>query len=109
MMSLRLPVLCALFLLPISIYALSGVSLLHDSYAITHYTDESGLPQNSIKAIFKGSGGFVWFITENGLVRFDGRNFLVFNKSNMPLASSRFYTIQPDIQPNSDKFYDPDK
>jgi signal transduction histidine kinase len=105
MMSLRLPVLWALFLLPINIYAVSGVSLLHDSYSITHYTDESGLPQNSIKTIFKDPGGFVWFITENGLVRFDGRNFSVFNKSNMPLASSRFYTIQADIQPNSNKFY----
>lgn len=106
MMSLRLLVLWALFLLPIiNIYAVSRGSLRHDSYSIAHYTDESGLPQNSIKAIFKCPAGFVWFITENGLVRFDGRDFSVFNKSNMPLASSRFHTIQADIQPNSDKFY----
>jgi ligand-binding sensor domain-containing protein len=93
-------VLWALFSLPINIYAVSQGPLTHDSYSISHYTDENGLPQNSIKAIFKCPGGFVWFITENGLVRFDGRDFSVFNKSNMPLASSRFYTIQADIQPN---------
>lgn len=105
MMNLRLLVLWALFSLPINIYAVSQESPTHDSYSVTHYTDESGLPQNSIKALFKDPGGFVWFITENGLVRFDGRDFSVFNKSNMPLASSRFYTIQPDIESNSDKFY----
>ncbi|WP_315822445.1 two-component regulator propeller domain-containing protein [Paraflavitalea speifideaquila] len=64
-------------------------------YALRHYTDENGLPQNSIKFIAPDKKGFVWLATENGLVRFDGQRFRVFNKSNLALASSRIYTIMP--------------
>lgn len=74
---------------------------LHDSqgleYHVKQYTDENGLPQNSVRSLACDKNGFIWVATENGLVRFDGQNFYVFNKSNTGQKSTRFYTIQPDL------------
>ena len=41
--------------------------------------------------------GYIWFSTYEGLVRFDGKTFSVFNTSNFPhLKSNRFEWIVPD-------------
>jgi signal transduction histidine kinase len=64
-------------------------------YAQRHYTDENGLPQNSIKFIAPDKSGFVWLATENGVVRFDGQHFRTFNKDNIRLTSSRIYKLMP--------------
>jgi ligand-binding sensor domain-containing protein/signal transduction histidine kinase len=55
--------------------------------AITQYnqvvwTAANGLPQNSISSIIQTRDGYLWLGTEEGLVRFDGRSFTVFDKSN---------------------------
>lgn len=47
-------------------------------YHVKHYTDENGLPQNSVKSIARDSRGNMWLATERGLVRFDGRRFVKF-------------------------------
>ena len=57
---------------------------LDPSRAITQYghaifTVEDGLPQNSIQAVLQTRDGFLWLCTEEGLVRFDGVRFTVFN------------------------------
>ncbi|RAJ19975.1 ligand-binding sensor domain-containing protein [Pedobacter cryoconitis] len=62
-------------------------------YSIKHYTDENGLPQNSIKSIAIGKGGFLWLATEDGLSRFDGNHFVNYNKSNTGAASNRMRNI----------------
>ncbi|MRG43729.1 hypothetical protein GFS24_01320 [Chitinophaga sp. SYP-B3965] len=51
-------------------------------YIISHYTDENGLPQNSVKFIAPDDEGFLWLATENGLVRFEGDRFRNFNSSS---------------------------
>lgn len=45
--------------------------------ALRQYTDENGLPQNSVNHLAFDGDGFLWFTTSAGLVRFDGRNFTV--------------------------------
>ncbi|MFC7526902.1 ATP-binding protein [Parapedobacter sp. GCM10030251] len=40
---------------------------------MTHYSDEHGLPQNSIKGIGEDNLGFVWLISEKGPIRYDGQ------------------------------------
>ncbi|SHK36691.1 sensor histidine kinase [Chryseobacterium polytrichastri] len=57
-------------------------------YNIQLYNTDNGLPQNSVKDIIKDRYGFIWLTTENGIVRYDGTNFLVYK--NFPLASQRF-------------------
>ncbi|MFA5835079.1 MAG: two-component regulator propeller domain-containing protein [Bacteroidota bacterium] len=56
---------------------------------ISQYTHEvwqieNGLPQNSINTIRQTKDGFLWMGTQEGLVRFDGVQFTVFDKNNTP-------------------------
>ncbi|QJB31952.1 hypothetical protein HF329_11680 [Chitinophaga oryzae] len=65
-------------------------------YAVRHFTDEDGLPQNSIKGIVPDKNGFLWLPTENGLTRFDGSYFFNFSTDNLPgLKSSRMGRTYP--------------
>jgi ligand-binding sensor domain-containing protein len=41
---------------------------------------KNGLSQNSVSHIFQDSKGFIWFCTDEGLNRYDGYNFLKFEK-----------------------------
>jgi signal transduction histidine kinase len=70
-----------------------------DGFIIQHYTDEDGLPQNSIKNIARDVHGFVWMTTEDGLVRYDGRHFFTFGRGNA-LHSSRFWSLVQDWSSN---------
>jgi signal transduction histidine kinase len=66
-------------------------------YFIKRFTDDDGLPQNSVKGIVPDKNGFLWLATENGLTRFDGNYFLNFNSDNLPgLKSSRMARIYPN-------------
>ena len=55
--------------------------------ALTQYSHDNwqsnrGLPQNAVKAIVQGPQGYLWCATQEGLVRFDGVQFTVFDKWN---------------------------
>lgn len=45
---------------------------------------EDGLPQNRIHAIAQTPDGYLWVGTPEGLARFDGTRFTVFDRSNTP-------------------------
>ena len=45
---------------------------------------EQGLPQNAVFCLAQDQDGFLWFGTENGLVRFDGVRFEVFTEVSDP-------------------------
>jgi signal transduction histidine kinase/ligand-binding sensor domain-containing protein len=49
-----------------------------------HYSIEHGLPSNQIHNLLQTRDGFLWIATHNGLARYDGRQFRVFNRSNTP-------------------------
>lgn len=66
-------------------------------YRFDHWTTENGLPQNSTRDITQTPDGYLWFTTFDGLVRFDGVRFTVFNKANSPgLPSNRFVHLFDD-------------
>ena len=48
------------------------------------FTTKDGLSSDKIHALYKGSEGFIWIGTENGLDRFDGQNFVHLNKNMHP-------------------------
>ena len=52
-----------------------------DNVRFEHYSIEQGLSQQTITAIFQDSKGFMWFGTQEGLNRFDGRTFKSFTPS----------------------------
>ena len=47
-------------------------------YSFKNVTINQGLSQNSVVDIVEDSTGFMWFATQDGLNRYDGRNFLIF-------------------------------
>tara|TARA_R110001583_G_scaffold109032_4_gene257708 strand:+ start:4825 stop:7683 length:2859 start_codon:yes stop_codon:yes gene_type:complete len=57
------------------------------SYAqqYANYTTKNGLPSNHIYTILQDSKGFIWFLTDRGMVKFNGENFKNFTtKQGMP-------------------------
>jgi diguanylate cyclase (GGDEF)-like protein len=54
------------------------------------WQSEQGLPQNSVNAILQTQDGYLWIGTQEGLARFDGVRFTVFNKRNTPEIHSNY-------------------
>jgi len=64
-----------------------------DEWVISTWQIKEGLPQNSVKTITQTSDGFLWLGTFEGLVRFDGMDFKVFDKDNSPLQANFINTL----------------
>ncbi|HYE88412.1 MAG TPA: two-component regulator propeller domain-containing protein [Vicinamibacterales bacterium] len=67
--------------------AASPAQALDPTKALTQYarqlwTTGQGLPQDSVNAVVQTSDGYLWLGTQEGLVRFNGRDFEVFDRSN---------------------------
>src|SRR4051812_1597591 len=72
---------------------------LVDNYRIDNWTTEEGLPENSINSITQTGDGYLWLATGDGLARFDGVRFAVFNRDNSPaLTRRRFARLLSDHQ-----------
>jgi ligand-binding sensor domain-containing protein/signal transduction histidine kinase len=50
-------------------------------YGHRSWQTDSGLPQNTVHAIAQTRDGYIWLATEGGLVRFDGAQFVVYDKT----------------------------
>ncbi|MCK4763638.1 MAG: helix-turn-helix domain-containing protein [Candidatus Aminicenantes bacterium] len=59
--------------------ALDPVTAL-DKYSNRIWTRKGGLPQDTVYAVTQDQNGYIWIGTDDGLVRFDGINFKIFNK-----------------------------
>lgn len=78
-----------LILIPSSLHALDpGKSI--DQYVVTSWTLEDGLPQNAGQAILQTSDGYIWIGTQEGLARFDGQRFRIFDSRNTPGFTNHF-------------------
>ncbi len=51
---------------------------------------EDGLPQVCVMAIAQTPDGYLWLGTQEGLARFDGTRFVVFDKSSEPAFTSNY-------------------
>jgi signal transduction histidine kinase len=67
-------------------------------YDVRHFTDENGLPQNSVKSIVRDSRGNIWLATERGLVRFDGNRFVNFDNLGNSFAARSISGFNLDPQ-----------
>ncbi|HEX8249424.1 MAG TPA: two-component regulator propeller domain-containing protein [Pyrinomonadaceae bacterium] len=73
--------------------------IISAQYRFDSFTTDNGLPQNGVRGIAQTPDGYLWFTTFDGLVRYDGAKFTVFDKSNSPgILSNRFAQlhIEPD-------------
>ena len=58
-------------------------------FVVQIWQTENGLPHNLLTDVIQGKEGYLWIGTFNGLTRFDGKMFTVFNSENTPeLADS---------------------
>ena len=71
-----------------TIVLFTPLSNLKAQLRIDKWTTDNGLPQNSVTGITQTRDGYIWFTTNEGLVRFDGVRFKVFNRSNTPEITS---------------------
>ena len=61
----------------------------------------AGLPQSSVISVIQTRDGYLWLGTLNGLVRFDGIRFTVFDEENTPgLNSDRIVYLFEDSHTN---------
>jgi hypothetical protein len=70
-------------------------------YRFVSWTTENALPQNSIQALLQTRDGHLWISTLEGLVRFDGLRFRVFNRQNTPAHTGNdfsFFALLEDRQ-----------
>lgn len=66
---------------------------------LTHFTTSNGLPQNTVSAIAQTRDGYLWFGTYDGLVRYDGVRFTIFDKGNTPgIRSNQILAIREDSE-----------
>lgn len=80
---------------------LLGTEGLNAQYRIDQWTAEDGLPQNSVYGIVQTADGYLWMATVDGLARFDGVRFKVFNKSSSPgIVNNRFVSLFEDASRN---------
>lgn len=73
--------------LPPDIFALDPHQELR-LYAHEVWRTEEGLPQNTVNKVIQTRDGYLWIATEEGLVRFDGKRFTVFDKENTAAITS---------------------
>ena len=65
-------------------------SWVHESWTV-----KDGLPVNSINSLLQDRTGYIWASTFDGLVRFDGLRFTVFNSANSEeLPSNRIILLK---------------
>lgn len=60
---------------------LASITSYAQQYQHTHYTELNGLPSSETYQVFQDRSGFVWIATDNGVVRFDGGNMEIFNRT----------------------------
>lgn len=70
-------------------------------FVVDSWDSEAGLPDNEVISVIQGRDGYLWLGTLNGLVRFDGIHFTVFNVNNTPgLDSDRIVYLFEDSRTN---------
>ncbi|MEO8210228.1 MAG: two-component regulator propeller domain-containing protein [bacterium] len=85
----RLSILLLLFI--IDIYSFG------QTFNYTHYTVEDGLASTNVYVAFQDSKHFMWLGTDNGVNRFDGKNFEIYTTEN-GLADNDVLRIFEDSQ-----------
>ncbi len=74
---------------PLSQYALDPAKHI-DSYLHDARDFEDGLPQNAIMTMVQTTDGYLWLGTQEGLARFNGKTFTVFDEYNTPQIKNNY-------------------
>ena len=83
------------YLLSLLISLLSALTLsaaINYEFRFRHLTVENGLSSNGIRAIVQDKHGYIWFGTDEGLNRYDGKNIKSFKIDNLGV-NEYIYTL----------------
>src|ERR1035437_6034671 len=61
-----------------------------NEYTIDSWNSEKGLPVNGVNVLAQTHDGYLWLGTEEGLIRYDGSDFVVYNSKNAPAFKDSF-------------------
>lgn len=78
------PLALLLGLLVSSLPALPQPQAMPLQYGHESWQTEQGLPQNTVQTLVQTRDGYLWLGTKEGLARFDGLRFTIFDKQNTP-------------------------
>ena len=72
---------------------------VYAQYQFDNWTNSNGLPQNAVVSVLQTRDGYLWLATNDGLARFDGVRFTVFNKGYTPgISSNRLVALFDDAK-----------
>jgi ligand-binding sensor domain-containing protein/signal transduction histidine kinase/DNA-binding response OmpR family regulator len=80
-----------LFLRPFSLFCLDPNKKI-TQYIQDRWEIQQGLPQNFVSCITQTANGYLWLGTEEGLVRFDGKQFKIFGNTDVEQLSINMIT-----------------
>ncbi|MCD7971552.1 MAG: response regulator [Candidatus Azobacteroides sp.] len=82
------------------VFLIIFLSFTHASY-FRSYQVEDGLSHNSVWAVMQDSKGFLWFGTNDGLNRFDGKAFRIFKEDqedSLSIGNNFIHCLKEDSQ-----------
>lgn len=82
------------------ITSLCSIFCIASPFTFKRLGNKEGLSNNNIQGIAQDHKGYVWLATENGLNRFDGYHFSVYNRSNSDLPGNIFGKLYYDSLSN---------
>ncbi len=89
-----LPLLGAMLLTLVCDTALAlDPSLRMSQYSLDNWQIPQGLPQSSVQAVARTADGYLWVGTQEGLARFDGIRFVVFDRENEPAIPDKHISV----------------
>ena len=79
------------------VFFLSITNILAEEYGFDIWTTANGLPQNTVTGVVQTPDGYLWLATFDGLARFDGVRFTIFDKGNTKgILNNRFSQLFVD-------------
>jgi ligand-binding sensor domain-containing protein/two-component sensor histidine kinase len=69
------------------------------NFIVREWQTEEGLPQNSVNAVLQSRDGYIWIGTQEGLARFDGSFFKIYNMNSVPeMISQLILCVTEDME-----------
>lgn len=95
------PSVLTCLLIPLQYLALSAQNPFAPSTALEKITTEQGLSSNEVYEVLQDKQGFIWFLATNGLNRYDGYSFRIYNydpTDSNSFSSGYFYALEEDAK-----------
>lgn len=67
----------------------AGNAILPNKFHFRHYNIENGISSNGISSIIQDRKGYIWIGTDNGISRFDGTQFVFYQKKIHAIRTCR--------------------